>query len=160
MKIAVFHNLPFGGAKRALYDFVKYLTKLGHLVDVFVPSTADETFLPLKDVANNIYVFPVRKAITDLIYSILRYIPPVQVSLVDLEKTEKEIADTINGQDYDVVLSEQDQYTMSPFFLKFIKKPTVYYCHQPSRANEAILHKISQKRGRGRYPQFVISQLK
>lgn len=39
MKIAVFHNLSSGGAKGALYGFIKYLTKSGHLVDVFVPST-------------------------------------------------------------------------------------------------------------------------
>jgi hypothetical protein len=27
MKIAVFHNLPSGGAKRALYGYLDYLTK-------------------------------------------------------------------------------------------------------------------------------------
>ena len=146
MKIAVFHNLPSGGAKRALYGLVKYLIKAGCRVDVFVPSTADETFLPLKDVANRIYVFPVRKTITGLIYSTFRYIPPIRTSLADIEKIEKEIADVINNKDYDVVFSEQDQYTMSPFFLKFIKKPTVYYCQQPLRSNEAILQNISQEK--------------
>jgi glycosyltransferase involved in cell wall biosynthesis len=154
MKIAAFHNLPSGGAKRALYGFVKYLTKSGHLVDVFVPSTADETFLPLKDVANKVYVFPVRKTISGAIYSTLCYVPPIKISLRDLEKTEKEIADAINKKDYDVVFSEQDKYTMSPFFLKFIKKPAVYYCQQPSRFNEVIIQNVSQKR-RGDYPQFV-----
>jgi len=145
MKIAVFHNLPSGGAKGALYNFVKYLTNSGHLVDVFVPSTADENFLPLKEVANKVYVFPVRKTITGLIYSTFCYIPPIKISLRDLERTQKEIADAINKKDYNVVLSEQDQYTMSPFFLKFIEKPTIYYCQQPLRLNEAILQKISQK---------------
>ena len=42
MKIAVFHNLPSGGAKRALYGYVEYLMKMNHQVDVFVPSTANE----------------------------------------------------------------------------------------------------------------------
>ena len=156
MKIAVFHNLPSGGAKRALYGFVKYLTKSGHLVDVFVPSTADETFLPLKEVANKVNVFPVKKTITGSIYSTFRYVPPInmEISLRDLEKTEKEIADVINKGDYDVVLSEQDKYTMSPFFLKFIKKPTVYYCPQPSRFHEAILQKISQRK-QGNRPQLL-----
>ncbi|NPV29971.1 MAG: glycosyltransferase family 4 protein [Firmicutes bacterium] len=157
MKIAVFHNLPSGGAKRALYGFAKYLTKSGHLVDVFIPSTADETFLPLKDVANKVYVFPVRKTITGLIYSTFRYIPPInmKISLRDLERTEKEIADVINKKDYDIVFSEQDQNTMSPFFLKFIKKPAVYYCQQPSRFHEAILRNISQNRKQGDYPQLL-----
>jgi len=156
MKIAVFHNLPSGGAKRALYNFVKYLTKSGHLVDVFVPSTANESFLPLKDIANEVYIFPVKKTITGVIYSTFNYIPPIKMktSLRDLERTEKEIADVINKKNYNVVFSEQDQYTMSPFFLKFIKKPVVYYCQQPLRFHEAILQNISQKKNRN-YPQFI-----
>ena len=118
MKIAVFHNLPSGGAKRVLYGFVNYLTKSGHLVDVFVPSTANENFLPLKEVVNKVNVFSVKKTFSGLIYSTFRYIPPIKmsISLRDLEKTEKEIAYAINRQDYDVVFSEQDQYTLSPFF--------------------------------------------
>lgn len=155
MKIAVFHNLPSGGAKRTLYSFVKYLAKSGHLVDVFVPSTANENFLPLKDFANKVSVFPVRKTIAGLIYSTLRYVPPINISLRDLERTEKEIADVINKKDYDVVFSEQDRYTMSPFFLKFIKKPTVYYCQQPLRRNEAILQNISQRINRKKHSKLI-----
>jgi len=156
MKIAVFHNLPSGGAKRALYGFVKYLTKSGHSVDVFVPSTANENFLPLKDIANKINTFPVERTFTGLIYSTFRYIPPIRISLRDVERTEKEIADVINKKDYDVVFSEQDQYTMSPFFLKFIEKPTVYYCQQPSRSQEAILQNVSQRIQRESHPQWAI----
>ncbi|WP_200956739.1 hypothetical protein [Thermococcus barophilus] len=155
MKIAVFHNLPSGGAKRALYGFVRYLVSTGNSVDVFIPSTANEEFLPLKDIANNVYVFPVKNTILGMIYSTFQYVPPVRISLVDLEKTEKKIAHIINRRDYDVVLSEQDQFTMSPFFLKYIKKPTVYYCQQPSRHHEAILQRLSQKRYQGTYYKFV-----
>lgn len=154
MKIAVFHNLPSGGAKRALYGFVNYLTKVGHLVDVYVPSTANEDFLPLRDIANEVIVFSMKTTFVGLIYSTLRFVPPIKISLGDLEKTEKEIADVINRKDYDVVFSEQDQYTMSPFFLKFIKKPTVYYCQQPSRFHETILQKITQNKDR-KYPQWA-----
>lgn len=147
MKIAVFHNLPSGGAKRALYGFVKYLNKTGHLVDVFVPSTANENFLPLKEIVNKVNIFSVKKTFSGLIYSTFRYIPPIRIHIYlrDLEKTEKEIACAINRQDYDVVFSEQDQYTMSPFFLKYIRKPTIYYCQQPLRHHEAILENIYQK---------------
>jgi len=155
MKIAVFHNLPSGGAKRALYGFVNYLTKVGHLVDVYVPSTANEDFLPLRDIANEVNVFSMKTTFVGLIYSNLRYIPPIRISLGDLERTEKEIADVINRQDYDVVFSEQDQYTTSPFFLKFIKKPTVYYCQQPSRFHETILQNISQKRRHENYLRLI-----
>ena len=59
MNIAVFHNLPSGGAKRALYGNVKFLIK-NNDVDVFIPSTANEDYLPLKDVVNNLKTFPVK----------------------------------------------------------------------------------------------------
>jgi len=147
MKIAVFHNLPSGGAKRALHGFVDYLNKEGHIVDVLVPSTANEEFLPLKDVANSLKIFPVEKTIKGTIYSTIKYLPPQlkSISLWDLERTEEKIAKIINSGDYDVVFSEQDQYTMSPFFLKYVIKPLIYYCPQPPR-NEAILETVSQRK--------------
>jgi len=147
MKIAVFHNLPSGGAKRALYGYLDYLDKGGHEVDVYVPSTADEEFMPLKNVSRNLEIFPVKKTRTGSLYSSLQYVPPLikSISLWDLEKTQKEIAETINSADYDLVFSEQDQFTMTPFFLKYIKGPTVYYCPQPPR-NEAILEAVSHRK--------------
>jgi glycosyltransferase involved in cell wall biosynthesis len=139
MKIAVFHNLPSGGAKRALYGYVEYLTKNNHQVDVFVPSTANEKFLPLDQVASNVHVFPVSRTLGNSIYSSIKYIPPQikKISLRDLEKTEQNIAEVINNGNYDIVFSEQDQFTMAPFLLKYLKKPHVYYCQQPLR-NDAV----------------------
>jgi len=145
MNIAVFHNLPSGGAKRALYGMLDYLIKSGHTVDAHVPSTANENFLPLTDLVENVNLYKVKTSIGGSLYSSIKYVPPFikQISLRDLENTEKEIAETINSGDYDVVLCEQDQYTLSPFFLKYIKKPTAYYCQQPTR-DEAILKKLSE----------------
>jgi len=47
MRIAVWHNLPSGGGKRALYDHVAYLVSKGHYVESWCPPSADQTFLPL-----------------------------------------------------------------------------------------------------------------
>lgn len=159
MKIAVFHNLPSGGAKRALHGYVDYLNQHNHTVDIFVPSTANEEFLPLKDVANSLTVFPVGKTWKGSLYSTFRYVPPLikTISLRDLEITQKEIAQTINSRDYDVVFSEQDQYTMTPFFLKYIKHPTVYYCPQPPR-NEAILQTIENDTNINPLKKFIFNQ--
>ena len=98
----------------------------------------------------------------------IRYIPLLKVSsLVDIERTQKNIANKINNSNYDIVFSEQDQYTYSPFFLKFVKKPTVYYCPQPSRWHEAILQNISEnsennrlmKLGKGIGRKYFINSL-
>jgi len=147
MRIAVFHNLPTGGAKRVLHGFVSHLTESGHSVDVFVPSTAREDFLPLKGAGAKATVFPVPKTLSGSLYSFLRYIPPMEISLRDLEWTQRDIANAIDRGDYDIVFCEQDRFTMSPFFLKFIKKPTVYFCQQPSRFNEKILREVSRRAG-------------
>ena len=57
MKVAIFHNLWSGGAKRALYTFSKFLTQSGHTIEAFVPSTANETYLPLQDFVSEVKVF-------------------------------------------------------------------------------------------------------
>lgn len=147
LKIAVFHNLPSGGAKRALYGYVEYLTKTGNQVDIFIPSTANEEFLPLKDLAHDVHAFQVPKTISGSIYSTLKYIPPAvkNISLRDLQNTQKRMADAINKGDYHVVFSEQDQYTMAPFLLRYIKKPMVFYCQQPLR-NDAVSEVIFPRR--------------
>ncbi|MCL4552752.1 MAG: glycosyltransferase family 4 protein [Candidatus Marsarchaeota archaeon] len=149
MKIAIFHNLASGGAKRALYNFVRHLVTAGHAVDAFVPSTADEEFLPLRDCVRKLTVFPVKNTLAGLTLSTFRYLPPVRVSLADLERTQKEIATVVNHGDYDVVLSEQDRYTLSPFFLRYVEKPTIYYCQQPSRFSEVILRNLRRSRWGG-----------
>ncbi|ADZ09548.1 glycosyl transferase group 1 [Methanobacterium lacus] len=145
MKIAVFHNLPSGGAKRALYGTVDYLIHKGHNVEAYLPSTANEDFLPLSELVDEVHLYHVKNTIGGWLYSSFKYVPPFvkTISLRDLEATQRDIAGIINDSDHDVVLCEQDQYTLSPFFLKYIKKPTVYYCQQPTR-DEAILKKLEK----------------
>jgi hypothetical protein len=145
MKIAVFHNLLSGGAKRALYNNVDYLTG-NHQIDVYIPSTAEENYLPLKYVADNLYSFKVNNSAFGYLYSIIKHFPS-KISLYDLEKAHKNIAETINRQDYDVILCEQDKYTMAPFLLKYIKKPHVYYCQQPLLSQKEISQFLYEKAG-------------
>src|SRR5437762_8486632 len=47
MRIAVWHNLPSGGGKRALYEHVCGLVQRGHYVEAWCPPTASQTYLPL-----------------------------------------------------------------------------------------------------------------
>ena len=49
MKIAVWHNLPSGGGKRALYNHIRGLVERGHVVESWCPSMADQTYLPLSE---------------------------------------------------------------------------------------------------------------
>jgi glycosyltransferase involved in cell wall biosynthesis len=51
LKIAIWHNLPSGGGKRALYYFVRGLTERGHQLACWSLDTADHSYLPLSDFA-------------------------------------------------------------------------------------------------------------
>lgn len=152
LKIAVFHNLPSGGAKRSLYTYIDYLTQKGHIVDVFIPSTANEEYLPLDDIATNMIEYPVKPSfIRERIYKIFSYVPAIfkKVSVNNVFKAEKKIAEDINSGDYDIVYCEQDQYTMTPIILKYLKKPTIYYCQQPIRKDEILTKVNNQKQKAG-----------
>lgn len=148
LKIAVFHNLPSGGAKRSLYTYIDYLTSHGHIVDVFIPSTANEKYLPLKNIASNIIEYEVKPSfIREKIYSIFDYVPAIikKVSVNNVMKTEKRIAEDLNDSGYDIVYCEQDQFTMTPVILKYLTKPNVYYCQQPIRKDKILTRVNNQK---------------
>jgi glycosyltransferase involved in cell wall biosynthesis len=51
VKIAVWHNLPSGGGKRALYDHVRGLVGRGHQLACWSLDTADQSYLPLSEFA-------------------------------------------------------------------------------------------------------------
>ena len=55
MKIALFYNLPAGGAKRALYEHVRHLKARGHVIDAYLLSSASEVYLPIRDVCENVF---------------------------------------------------------------------------------------------------------
>src|SRR5687768_8022467 len=145
VNIAVFHNLPSGGAKRVLHGLVRHWSHLGCAVDVFTVSTADEVFLDLRPLARTVTVEPVRITVRGAVRSTLRYLPPAipyRISLGDLEAAQRRVAGMINAGNFDVVFVEQDVYTVSPFVLPFLATPNVYYCQQPSRLQEvAAFHR-------------------
>lgn len=148
LNIAVFHNLPSGGAKRSLYSYVDYLTKHGHIVDVFIPETANEEYLPLDAVANSVVKYDVKPSFfREKLYSIFSYVPAIikRVSVSNVMKTEEKIAEDLNDSGYDIVYCEQDQFTMTPIIFKYLTKPSVYYCQQPIR-NEKILKEINDQK--------------
>ena len=58
MRIAVWHNLPSGGGKRALYYHVRGLVEKGHSVEAWCPSTSDRNYLPLSELITE-HVVPI-----------------------------------------------------------------------------------------------------
>lgn len=124
MKIAIVHNLPPGGQKRALYEQVKRLSK-NHSLDLFTLSSTNESFLPLKPF--------IRKHIR-VTYNPPSHFPKSVFSIYyDLPMVYKLLAEKVNEKDYDVVYVNPCYLTQAPYILKYLSIPSLYYCPEPKR---------------------------
>lgn len=127
MRIAVFHNQPSGGARRALHGFVRALSTR-NAVDVYTLSTSDGL---LADEVAISYQFAPRPPIRFAFYvNDWRR----RLDLRDLERVQRRVARDIDESGYDVVLVDVDRFVGAPFVLQYLSTPTAYYCHEPPRA--------------------------
>lgn len=121
MKIAVFHNLPIGGAYKYFIETSRYLSVKNKL-DLF-------TFKNYRypKYFNNKYIYKLKKT-----KNIIGYIFQC---LIELKEKSKEIAKIINSNNYDLVIINQCYITQSPYLLKYIenKKKNIYILHEPKR---------------------------
>ncbi|PIP74313.1 MAG: hypothetical protein CO135_02485 [Candidatus Levybacteria bacterium CG_4_9_14_3_um_filter_35_16] len=130
MKIALYYNLKFGGAKRVVYEHVKGLIKLGHTVDVYTPDLESDSFDPGK-VASKVYKYNYMEFSLKL-PMLSRVINDFKVFII-YKYIHKTIARDIDSGNYDIVLVHPDKFTQAPFVLRFLKSITVYYCQEPLR---------------------------
>lgn len=130
MKIALFYNLNFGGAKRVVYEQVKGLAKRGHTVDVYTTDTKIDIF-DTTPFANAIFAYP-----GQLKKRGSKFMSRLQndaYAFFQLRNVHKKIATDIDSEDYDIVLVHPDKLTQAPFLLRYVKTPSVYYCQEPLR---------------------------
>lgn len=129
MKIAVFHNLNFGGAKRVVFEQVKSLSR-NHTVDVYKTNLEDDIFDPVT-YAKNLYryeipfIFPAQPVLDRLEYDIR--------TIFSLQKKHAQIASEIDAKNYDFVLVHPDKFTQAPFLTRYLNTRSVYYCQEPLR---------------------------
>ncbi|MBI4341875.1 MAG: glycosyltransferase family 4 protein [Candidatus Omnitrophica bacterium] len=143
LRIALFHNSPGGGAKRAAYELAKGLRRRGHHLDVFVPETANERYLPLAPLGVTVRVYSLRdwsKQLhlrPDLLQSVAWLVQYWIIAQL-CAWNNRHIAHDINCGHYDVVWVDSCQLISSPFILRYLKAPTVYFCHEPWRGGYEV----------------------
>lgn len=129
MRIAIFYNLAFGGAKRVVMEHAKGLKRLGHTIDLYTTNLEKDAFDP-SPYCNDIFSYTID--ITSKTPLIKRFISDYKNFFV-LKKLHKEIAKDIDQNAYDVILVHPDKFTQSPFLLQFLKTKNYYYCQEPLR---------------------------
>jgi glycosyltransferase involved in cell wall biosynthesis len=130
MRVALFHNIPSGGAKRALFEWMRRLTD-EHTLDVYSLSTADHAFCDIRPFASRHQVFDF--ASRSLFKSPLGRLNQFQRwrDLGDLEELNRRIAEQINRGGYDVLFANTCMYTFIPALVQYVNIPSVYYLHEP-----------------------------
>ena len=138
MKIAFFHNVPTGGAKRVVFEQIKLLSK-NHTVDLY---TLDEKvdFLDFSTLPCQIFTYTFSKENT--LPGVLKRITEDTTIFTRLKNLHQQIALDIDSKNYDIVIAHPDFYTQAPFLLQFIKTKSIYFCEELLRQVYEIQFKI------------------
>lgn len=137
MKIAVWYNLPSGGAKRALYEMVKRLQARGHSLEAWGPPFIDQSYLPLAALIPE-HILPSR---------LVTFTPPVvyglktlvnayqhtQDKIKALDEHSRACAQAINARDFDVLFSHNDKFLGVGAIGQYANLPRVLYTQEPFR---------------------------
>ncbi len=135
MKIAVWHNLNSGGAKRALYHHVKGLLERGHHIEAWCPDTVDQAYLPLNELIKE-NIIPI-KANNHLFNRarrrILGPVSRMNERISNIKQHCLECAEQINNKGFDVLFANSSSDFHISFIGLYVKIPKIIYLGEPYR---------------------------
>lgn len=120
MKVAVFHNLPFGGARRALVEWVKGLVRL-HEVDLFTYTTACNHDQELGALVRSHY------QMAALAQQAPRSLFGKALYAWRLAVASRCIAERINAGSYDLAFVHQCVFFQNPLVMRYLRVPCIFY---------------------------------
>jgi glycosyltransferase involved in cell wall biosynthesis len=137
MNIAVWHNLPSGGASRALHQHIKGLAERGHTLTVYTTSMADSRYLDVDPYVERTHTTPlnltirIRHQYRDKLRSVA-YLPDTQVEW--MLAACQQMGAQIEAGGHDVLFANSCQTFMMPYIGRFVQLPKALYLGEPNRA--------------------------
>lgn len=132
MRVALFHNLPPGGARRAMYEIFR---RLDHEIHLYTLDLGRAERWPdlrgqydLGGYVHHLEIVPL-------------HVPPLGYKLERVWAAEASVraqaalAERIDRAHYDLVIVQHDQFTSTPSLLKYLRTPSIYVCHEPRRSS-------------------------
>lgn len=141
MRVAIYHNLPDGGAIRALHELVQNSYQ-GVEYDLYQLAPIDEAsrydFRPY--VKNHkSYNFNYNPSKIDVLIEIV-------TRFAKLRRIQKKIAHEIDSKNYDAVFVHHCAIAQTPFLLKYLKTKSLYFIQEPRRLSfEQDFYKSSKE---------------
>jgi glycosyltransferase involved in cell wall biosynthesis len=137
MRIAVWHNLPSGGGKRALYYHVRGLVEKGHLVEAWCPSTSNRTYLPLSNLIRE-HVLPIKIPDRNKFMARMPLLPEFQGNQLRqaraLDEHCQRCAEEINRRDFDILFANSSVIHAVSSIGGYVKTKKVLYLQEPNRS--------------------------
>lgn len=133
MRIAIYHNLPSGGAKRMLFELSRRLSRF-HELTAYSLSNAEHSFGDLRTFTKDYQVHsfsttPLLKSPFGRLNQLMRL-----RDLGKIQKIEEKIGAEIDQQNFDLVWVQPCQIQNSPSILQHIHKtPKIFMCQEPLR---------------------------
>jgi len=127
MKIAIFHNLPPGGAQRTVYEQAKALRK-NHQLYFFHLTGLNQRFFNLQSFCQQTQRFTYQS--NSQLPGPLSRLHQDYHNFVTLNQVHQKIAQIIDQSNFDACLLHPDKHTQAPFLLRHLKTPGLYYCHE------------------------------
>ncbi len=130
LRIALYHNLPSGGGKRAVYEWVRRLAER-HQIDVYTLNSADHDFCDIRPFVKQHRIFEfLPHGLFQSPWGRLNQFQRWR-DLGNLVELGRQIAQEIDAGRYDVVFAHTCIFTFIPTFLQFVRQPSIYYLHEP-----------------------------
>jgi len=136
LRIAVWHNLLSGGAKRALFDHIKGLVTFGHHIEVWAPPNADIDYLSLRSFVGhhivdlNIPSAPQRwRRAADIYQEHDQIVSKINA----LDAHCRDCAKEINSGGFDVLFANSSSILYNTPIGRYVEVPSLIYLGEPFR---------------------------
>ncbi len=135
MRIAIWHNLPSGGGKRALYYHVRGLVERGHDAVAWSLDTADTEYMPLSEFASEHVVLSETNGRPGSVRTkrIGREYYKSLDRLRAFDEACRTCAREIDAGDFDVLFANSAAHFYVPYVLRHVRLPKVLYLQEPCR---------------------------
>ncbi len=132
MRIAVWHNFPSGGGKRALFAHIRGLKERGHEIEVWCPPTADADYLPLSQLVPEHRVdlqWPTKQSRLDRALGGAIYPGRLEA----LRDHCRRCAAEIHRGGFDILFANSCQFSAASPIARFVELPSALYLQEPYR---------------------------
>lgn len=135
MKIAIWHNLPSGGAKRSFYYEVRELVRRGHEVESWCPPTSDQSYLPIGDLVTE-HIVPFHWNDHPAKNPFSRVAGPYRNIVGKLEAMDRhcrQCAEAINRGGFDILFGNGCMFFRVTPISRYVRIPKTIYLGEPYR---------------------------